>query len=342
MPRWIAAQPGLILLAAVVLSLPACIRRTETIQVEPDGTIRLAVEFDGDASDVRGGDAMLTDAGPWAVTDVERVEDDKPKLMRTATLTVAPGEPVPGDYAGGDAELAALALQMSTTLEVEERPEGTYYHFRRVYLQRDWARIDHYRRELVENQLNQLDEKKFEEMSPDNQRTVARAFIDFEMVKSLVLAEAAAEQMIPPMPQMPRLAIHSSIRDVYQAVDVDVVVQILTMEHEDSAGAIQAEVERVAAAQEQAAIDALTNYDPTGAMATAYLHQLDLERERFAISEDLQDESFEVKLRLPGNIVGHNSFQSVSDDGEITWEFDGRALNDRDEALLATSVVERK
>jgi len=128
---------------------PGCIKRSETIRIEPDGSAHLRVVFDGDPDDISEGDAMLNEPGPWSVKDTVELKDDgSEKLIRAATLTVQPGEKLPEQYCPGDSDLSDVALTMPTSLLIEERPDGTYYHFKRVYQRRDWARVDYFRQEL--------------------------------------------------------------------------------------------------------------------------------------------------------------------------------------------------
>ena len=65
--------------------------------------------------------------------------------------------------------------------------------------------------------------------------------------------------------------------------------------------------------------------------------ELDQQRLGHSISEDLQDEAWEVYLELPGRLIGHNG--DTIEDGMVKWEFGGNALCDRDQVLMATSVV---
>lgn len=55
-------------------------------------------------------------------------------------------------------------------------------------------------------------------------------------------------------------------------------------------------------------------------------------------TEDLGDESFQLRVRMPGTIVGGN-FDGV-EDGAATWKIDGKDMRDRDHALRVVSVVE--
>ncbi len=319
-----------------------CVKRTETIKIEPDGTAHLEVVFDGDLEDVRTGDAMLADHGAWDVEErIEKDDDGDEDLRRTARLTVAPGGEFPTHFAGDDHDLALLALGFSTSLDIEERPDGTYYHFRRLYHRREWARIDYFRRTFVEDELEKLDNKDMAELTAEEQRSVAQALIDLEGVKTLMLAEAAALALEPPLRQDSSLAIHRAIWQVFEAIEVNPVVELLRMEGDEAEAQIKTTVEEVHQELEQRIEQVLGASDPSGRSARAFLDQLDLERRRYAITEDLADDNFEITVELPGRIVGHNSLDGIGEVGgsSVRWEFDGKWLYDRDQILMATSVV---
>jgi hypothetical protein len=55
-------------------------------------------------------------------------------------------------------------------------------------------------------------------------------------------------------------------------------------------------------------------------------------------TEDLNDEVFRLRLRLPGTVVGGN--YDKLEKGVAVWEFQGSALQDREIVLRAVSIVE--
>ena len=216
------------MLGLAVLLSAGCVKRTETIKIAPDGTAHLEVVFEGDPGDVHQGDAMLAVPGPWTVADETEVDKEgKETLTRTGSLSVMPGDEFPTHYAGDDAELAELALDFSTSLRIEERSDGTYYHFKRVYHRRNWAPIDYFRRKLLEVGLKKIEDKDPAEMTDQDRQAVANALVSFEGVKTLVLAEAAAANLDPPLAQDDWLAVHQGIRQVFEEVDTDRIAKLL-------------------------------------------------------------------------------------------------------------------
>ncbi|MHC4063361.1 MAG: hypothetical protein ACYSUI_02510 [Planctomycetota bacterium] len=335
-----ATPPLSAILAPVTacLALAGCVKRAETIKVEPDGTVELHVAFIGDPEDVRDGDAVLNDAGSWTVEDKTRAKKDGgEELARVATLTIPPGREIPTHYAGGDAELAELALTMSTSLRTEERPDGAYYHFRRVYHRRPWARIAYFRHKLMDEPLEELDGGELDELSKPDQEKVAHALVSFETLKTIVLAEVAAEALDPPLHQDDWLGIHQAIKDVFGEIGTDRVLELLQMDGDEAEAEIEREVQQVNALIERRTRQILARRDPSGVLGQDFMDGLDRERQRQSISEDLQDEDLTVNVQLPGRLLGHNG--DTVEEGMVQWKFGCDAFNDRDHVLLATSVL---
>ncbi|MCP4251632.1 MAG: hypothetical protein GY778_31730 [bacterium] len=334
---------GCLLLTALAGAGYGCIKRSETIRVEPDGTMHLLVEFEGDLDDVRQGGALLNDPGPWTVEDkIVTKEEGKQEIHRRASLILPPGVEVPTDYAGRDEELSEVALKFSTSLDIERRPDGTYYHFKRVYRRRDWARIAYFRRKFVDESLEKLEDRKIEDLNADERDQIARDLVGFEMIKTVVMAEAAAASIKPALRQDDWLAMHQAIQDVFRQVETDRVIELLQMEGDEAKEQIDLEVGKINARIKDRIDRILTERDLAGGLGEAFWAAVDRQRRLHAVTEDLQDEGYEVRLQLPGRIVGHNSLVGIHDGGVVEWEFECDALNDRDQVLLATSVVERR
>lgn len=328
-------------MALTLVATPACLNRKEAIKVAPDGTIHLQVEFEGDPEDINSGDAMLADPGPWSVNDeIETDDDGDQTLTRTATLTVPPGQDIPTNFAGDDDDLAELALNFETSLRIEERPEGTYYHFKRVYHRRDWSHIHYFRRKFMEEELKKLEDTDFSELSEQDRGHVADALISFEAIKVLMLGQEAAEALEGTLPQEDWLAVHLGICEVFEELDRQLVADLLQLEGEEAEAEIAAAVEEVNEKLEARMEAALNRRDPSGRTHQIFKDQFERERRRYAITEDLQDETIEVVVELPGVLVGHNSLERDIEGGPVLWRFEGDSLNDRDVVLLATSVLE--
>ena len=62
-----------------------------------------------------------------------------------------------------------------------------------------------------------------------------------------------------------------------------------------------------------------------------------LEKKRREVTEDLQDEKFEIRIQMPGQIVAHDGDEVEG--STVTWKFDGKAMNDRPQTVRVTSRV---
>ncbi|MFQ5491056.1 MAG: hypothetical protein ACE5GE_10070 [Phycisphaerae bacterium] len=315
-----------------------CVKRTETIRVEPAGAVHFKSVFEGDVDDVRNGDPLLADPGPWSVSEKVEVDDKgKETLIRTAQLTVEPGGELPSRYCADDDGVARWALEMPTSLRVEPRADGVYYHFKRIYRRRNWAFIDYYGREFVEEEVKALENTEFADLEPTKQRSIVRALIGFEAVKTQALADATADQLGPSLRQDQRLAVHQGIATVFEAIPTERIIDALQMDDEQADQAISAEVQRVHGKIKEMIESVLDQADPSGRTAQAFLAELDQQRLGYSITQDIQDDAWEVYLELPGRLLGHNG-DGVKD-GAVKWEFGGSALCDRDQVLMATSIV---
>ncbi|MBU0616972.1 MAG: hypothetical protein KKI02_04590, partial [Planctomycetes bacterium] len=150
------AVPALLL--AAVLLLPGCLERKETIRIDRDGSVQIRVELEGDPGDFAAGDALPDKHTGWKAQDEFETDDDgKEKQRRIATRRFAAGQPLPESYADPDDPQYGIALMFPTTLEIERRADGTYYHFKRVYEARAQARYTVHR-ELFKQIFKELDE----------------------------------------------------------------------------------------------------------------------------------------------------------------------------------------
>lgn len=325
----------------LIFIMSGCIERTETIHVEPDGTVYLQVVFRGDPDDIRTGDALLSQPGPWSVVDTVQLQDDgSEKLIRTATLTIKPGERLPDQYCPENSDLSGVALSMPTFLRIEEKSDGTYYHFRRDYERRDWACINYFRRKLVEHELEAIQGKKLADVPAEQRESLVRGLVEYEKAKVIGLAWAANETLYPQLEQDQWLVLRQGLDDVYNRIDIKRIVEILQMKDQQAGEEIRPLTEEISLQIHRVISQTLSEVDATGLRGQRFVEQFEIERQRHMISEDLQDESWQVSVQLPGRLVGHNG--DYVEGNVVIWKFAGDAINDRDQTLMATSVVAKK
>jgi hypothetical protein len=108
------------------------------------------------------------------------------------------------------------------------------------------------------------------------------------------------------------------------------------------------EIERVSA-ELQASLDLAVaeaiagagEADPRGAEAAIepILDAMAAARRATHITEDLGDESFTIRVRLPGEVLATDADEVV--DGVAVWRFHGKELRDREQRLELRTVLRR-
>lgn len=325
--------------ALAVLFAAGCLERFETIKVKEDTSVELTTVLKGDLADLENGDAVPVHGGAWNVSDmVKRGEDGKENgVERTAELRLPPGSAIPGTYATDD-ESASVSLQFPTSLSVEVRGDGMYYHFRREYRAREFAAYNITRRLAEEdNEMKRLMEKKAEELTTEERAKLVEFFRRVELDKHERYLAAGA-RAIAGAPQDIALRIRRAVIDASDAFDRGRVLALLEQppseerDREIAALALRYGEDLRAAMERQLNAEPLLDNE-----RRAYLAAYDAERRRHEVTEDLMDERWEVRLVLPGKVVAHNADRE--EDGALVWEFEGKALMDMSKELMATSVV---
>ncbi len=334
--------PILCLLAIVVaMSFLGCVERKERITIRPEGTVLLEATFSTDSfNELYGenGDAVPSLAGGWLVEESVVVKDDGENQYQLHAEAIIPPEiGLPSNFASlGDAT-PDVYLQFPTTLTIEDRDDGTYYHFRRVYQRRAWADLATRRRLLLDEPLKEMEGRDLQDMSPQEQTKLLRAFVDFEAAKIMTFARSAYLETTPDAPQDDWLYVHEDLMRFKNEVDYGRLLNLLTIpEQEERDEALQEEAER----WEQSAADRLQQAIRTygrygGSQLKSFLQRYEWHKRYHQISEDLGDDAFEITVQMPGEIVASNA--DSTSPKQATWKFDGTQIRDRDVELMVTS-----
>ena len=372
--------------ALVLVSTIGCIKRSETITIFEDGRVRLETEIVGDPDDVYNGDAMPTAQSGWQVTDrTETDAEGEKELTRVAKREIPAGQPLPSSYAPADSRLDLIALQFPTTVAVEQRADGTYYHFKRVYRRRDYADVQYWKDQVMESdEIKAVTQKEPDQVTQEERAKLAEALIDIEAKQTAAFVEQAGVAIQSGLSQDALLHARRAASNVFEANELtDRVVELLG-KNDDAAADDLAGIELEVFSRVREAIE--TGLADAGVRRTAidqFLNQYELAREAFSTTEDLGDETWFVGVEMPGRVVAHNSsgdpgqkfaemLEPVEQEGvtrqstiettvrvekngqaqdvtstesydsrnnKVAWEFDGKALRDRDVVLMATSFV---
>ncbi|MHC4505364.1 MAG: hypothetical protein ACYTFI_18840, partial [Planctomycetota bacterium] len=232
---------------AAWFALAGCLERRETITVDPEGTVAIEARFStGAEPELYEGDAVPSLAGGWFVDESVEVDDDGEQRFHLIAEAVFPPEvKLPANYAvPGDPD-EDLYLQFPTTVTIEDRPDGVYYHFHRRYPGRRWAQIEMLRELLVEEKLKELKDTPLEEFTHRDHVLVLESYADFEAAKMLTFARAAFLEVTPDAPQDGWLAVHAAIHVSKGELETGRIARLMEIEDEQERDeALEAEGER--------------------------------------------------------------------------------------------------
>ncbi len=310
-------------LVGLAIYLTGCLKRAEHVTVFPDGSMHVIHMMLGDEEDVRHGDAIPSEDAGWFVREVlqEPNEDDNtPDLSLIAMRDFPAGTKLPTSFAPEGSRKGRIALTMNTDVAVENREEGTYYHFRRVYNGRTVARIQSLKQDILEtDELKELGEKDPETLSLEEMRTLIAAIAAFEREKTLVFVDTAYEVMRDEIPQDIWLAARHAAAKPYNAKHIQkralsIMSKKAAKEYEEKRDAESEqnkefqELEQEVISEVKCALQTTlaTKKLPEETIAR-FFEQATLATDRHEIDEDLSDEDFFVTVVLPGKIIGHNS-----------------------------------
>ncbi len=324
------------------LLLAGCLERVETITVEADGTVVIEAVFKTDeVEELYEGDAMPSEADGWLVQDVEEIDDDgEHHYSLIAESVFGPETVLPENYAvAGDPD-TALYLQFPTSVVIENRPDGVYYHFHRRYPGRAWAHIEALRELLIDEKTKGLKDKDESQFTREDRILLVRSYTDFEVAKLLTFARQAYLATTPDLPQDAWLDVITAFGRLQGELDLDAIAEL--MEIEDADERDEALDREVKSWQEksyttlQTALRDACGYG--GTTMKTFLRHYAVQLKDYDITAGLGDDSFEITVVMPGEIVGSNADTESRD--RVTWRFSGRRFRDRDVELMVSSQLD--
>jgi hypothetical protein len=328
-------------LAAILLTigtLAGCLEREETIRVARDGAVSFEVRFKGDPGDFQSGDALPDSRSGWKFRDETKTDDNgKEKQTRTATMRVAAGRPLPDSFADSDDPNYETALSFPTELTIERRRDGTYYHFKRIYRGREQARYEVFQKMLEKSGGEpDLSGKKPEELTDEDRAYLVDKFRKLEMFKTAVYVETAADDMAEEWPQHYGLLLRQAVLDTFGGADLEPVLALLSEpESEGRDDAINRFGAELIESTREALSHKMVELRIARRQIDAFWQAYELEQARRAVTEDLSDETWDIRVKMPGEIVAHNGERIEK--GMVVWSFPANMLQDRDHVLMVTS-----
>ncbi len=322
----------------VAFCLVGCLERTETITVEPDGTVLIVAVFQTDQEgELYEGDAIPSDAGGWLV-DLEEVEKDGRRRFRlTAEGEFGPLFELPENYAvSGDPD-AQLYLQFPTTVVIEDRADGVYYHFHRTYPARAWAHIEALREVLLDEPTKKLKDKDNDDFTSEDWKLVARSYTAFESAKLLTFARGAYLETTPDAPQDAWLDVLGAFETLQGELDLDAIAEVMQIDDKDQ------REEAIALAVKDWEERSFKTLDTSlrvfcgygGARMKDFMRRYQSRLKDYQVTAGLGDDAFAITVVMPGEIVASNADEASS--RRVTWKFSGRRFRDRRVELMVTS-----
>lgn len=326
----------------VSLLLTGCLERKEHITVYEDGTIDWRASFQGEnANDFDNHDAIPTIASGWTVEDeVVPADNGKQSHTRLAARRFPGGVDLPSSFAHRGDPMEEAYLQFPTTLRIETRDDGTYYHFARVYQPRDYAQTG-LLVELAEKEFQKFGDRlnEGEPLGRSEWRNIAEQMVKVSIEKYEIWARKAFVETQTYAPQDAWLGVVTALDDFRRAVDYDTIATLAQqhIESEDPDNNIFTQLEHEFDRAATDTINRALSEHPNVQSTSAFRARFAFHKKAWEITEDLNDEKFTIRVEMPGQIVAHNADSRANN--IVTWTFGGEFLHDRSIELLVTSRI---
>jgi hypothetical protein len=333
---------GLVLFISIG-AVSGCLERRERLTIAPDGGVWIQAEFKTNSLDeLYQGDAIPTFSGGWAVEQrTQRDAEGRETIRLIATASIPYPLPLPRTFAPrGDAD-KDLYLQFPTTLKIEHRPDGTYYHVRRLYGARPCRQIEQLQERFVQEPLKALDGIEPGQWTPEQRVAAVRALAKFEVEKTLVFGRAAFLEVTPDDPQDGWLLVQHDLRSFVEQMDFLSLAKLLEPRKTEGQDKIrdeqiQAEAQKfqsAAVAHLKETLQSLAEYDAT--TLSAFMARYERNKKRYEVSQDLADDKFEITIDMPGQLIAHNADSASG--STVMWTIEGPQLHDCEKELLVSS-----
>jgi hypothetical protein len=322
-------KAGALLLLSFLLA--GCLDREEKVTVHADGSVDVSHLLKGDAGEFKESrvDALPVGA-PWKVTDEDLAKSDGSGTdhVRHAEASFARIEDVPeSNGAAGD----PAPLHASTSLHRESGKDGSVrYVFERRYVPRAYAwRERVFRRTVPEDVIKALNETKEGAAHEQAEARAIECLLAFEREKTQIQVEDALASVGSP-DVTTRLAARA---DFARRFDARWHVGDL-MPFLDGSPDARAAIDR--RFRDETASDAIAAACATGPSEAAARAAFERERRLLEATEDLQDESFEVRVEFPVPVVLTDA-DLVEGGKTAVFRFHGKDLSDSGRVLRAVA-----
>jgi len=324
----------------LILTAGGCLRREITYNITKEGSCTVHFLASGDKNDLQSGD-MLPSGPPWELKRYERKKPNgKTESCLEAVAEFAKVGDIPASFAPKGAPLATAYLQAPIEFKTWKEKRDSFYEFRQTYKARSWARYDDLLREEVGADLLELLRRyDFEHLTPDEQAAVLESLARWQMRiiyshLELALQKTAAEQ------KLPKEAVRKTLRAAADYLDglvtFDLVKKRMALPDKERAKLWENDL---AKAREQVRKLVLTNLkvSPDSKTFRRFAELLDLAEKEYEVTNDLGDDSFVVKVCMPGIITDTNAKEHTQN--VATWKFRGAEFRDKDYTIYVKSKL---
>lgn len=335
---------GLAKLSAAVLlfaGVPGCVERKERITVREDGTVHIVVRHESESiDDLVDGDALPDPAAGWVVDLRLEQQDDRSVHVHEAIAAFGPGAALPSRHGPPGDPLAGQMLAFPTTLVVEKRRDGVWWHFRRVYAPRRWAEWGALRESPAARRLEEFADLDVD-ATPEQIESLTRGVVDVFVERQLLLARRALVEAVPSAPQDGWLRVTVAMgrfgREMDAAPDVRDLLFAMKERDESKRGPAVTAAVRKLEARVETGLEEVVRIECgiSGRDLSTFRAALRRQRKEAEVTEDLADDRFEIVVEMPGTIMGSNSDSLLG--SSARWSFDGEDLFDRPRELLVSS-----
>ena len=327
---------------ALVALLGGCLERTETIRIEGSGAVSIRHVIEGDLDDLGSDDPTLPRPPIFELRRIakKKAKDGRPQGVLEARARFASAADVPSIFGDPSDPLASADLVFTTRVDIRTEGGKKHYHFERIYRARNWAPYTHLWNRAFPPGLREEMERKadFAKLSPRDRRRAKRALVAYEREKVCYWIDQAIARSQGGHRDAGRirLQVTTRLRSWFRKqLTLQKVDEILALAPEKIDQACVAILE---AALARGVEDACRELGLDEAGRRAIRDALAWMRRDHDVSDDLRDEDFVVRVKLPGRVIAHDGDRVRR--GLIEWKFDGKSLDGRDHRLVAISVEE--
>ena len=256
-----------------------------------------------------------------------------PRYCLEATARYGTVAEMPTSFAAPGDPGAARALRWQDRVEARTEGGRKARLFTRTYEGRRWGRYAYGESRWIAEHVPSL--RKWASLSESRKLAVTRDLLRYERFKHEEFLAAAVREIAPKHPRLVDAVLAARAALAAEALSPESVLGVLRLPEGKSKtriAALLAELERAALGGAARVLEFET--DAKTRLARAYRSA----RHDFEVTDDLSDETFVIRLKLPGEVLRHNGDEKKG--RTVTWRFSGRDLRDRDHRLAALWVIE--